>query len=140
MGEREYWRPLGDPKLLRRYERARAADVAAMQWLTDGLFDLFGHTDPPVEQLRHWGLQAVNRFTPVRDWLLELPPRPDAQLERRQEWHYEQAVYREQVQGQPADSARLLWLRPQFHPPLGSPWLWIHPRDPLGLVAAPRPR
>jgi len=32
--------------------------------------------------------------------------RPDAQLERRQEWHYEQAVYREQVQGQPADAAR----------------------------------
>ena len=67
--EREYWRPLGDPKLLRRYERARAADVAAMQWLTDGLFDLFGHTDPRVEQLRHWGLQAVHRFTPVRNWL-----------------------------------------------------------------------
>ncbi len=67
--EREYWRPLGDPKLLRRYERARAADVAAMQWLTDGLFDLFGHTDPRVEQLRHWGFQAVNRFTPVRNWL-----------------------------------------------------------------------
>jgi 2-polyprenyl-6-methoxyphenol hydroxylase-like FAD-dependent oxidoreductase len=67
--EREYWRPLGDLKLLRRYERARAADVAAMQWLTDSLFDLFGHPDPRVEQLRHWGLQAVNRFTPVRNWL-----------------------------------------------------------------------
>lgn len=45
-------------------------------------------------------------LTPVRDWLLELPPRPDALLERRQEWHYEQAVYREQVQGQAADAAR----------------------------------
>jgi len=45
-------------------------------------------------------------LTPVRHWLLELPPRPDTQLERRQEWHYEQAVYREQVQGQPADAAR----------------------------------
>lgn len=44
--------------------------------------------------------------TPVRDWLLELPPRPDAQLQRRQEWHYEQAVYREQVQGEAADAAR----------------------------------
>jgi 2-polyprenyl-6-methoxyphenol hydroxylase-like FAD-dependent oxidoreductase len=67
--EREYWRALGDSKLLRRYERARAADVAALRWLTDGLFDLFGHPDPRVEQLRHWGLQAVNRLTPVRDWL-----------------------------------------------------------------------
>jgi hypothetical protein len=45
-------------------------------------------------------------LTPVRDWILGLPPRPDAQLERRREWHYEQAVYREQVQGQPADAAR----------------------------------
>lgn len=45
-------------------------------------------------------------LTPVRDWLLDLPPRPNAQLKRRQEWHYEQAVYREQVQGQPADAAR----------------------------------
>jgi hypothetical protein len=45
-------------------------------------------------------------LTPVRDWLLHLPPHPDARLERRSEWHYEQAVYREQVQGQPADEAR----------------------------------
>lgn len=45
-------------------------------------------------------------LTSVRDWLLHLPPRPDAQLDRRQEWHYEQAVYREQVLGQSADAAR----------------------------------
>jgi 2-polyprenyl-6-methoxyphenol hydroxylase-like FAD-dependent oxidoreductase len=31
--EREYWRPLGDWRLLRRYERARAADVSAMAWV-----------------------------------------------------------------------------------------------------------
>lgn len=44
--------------------------------------------------------------TPVRDWLLKLPARSDAQLQRRQEWHFEQAVYREQVQGGAADAAR----------------------------------
>ena len=44
--------------------------------------------------------------TPVRDWLLALPSRPDAQLQRRREWHYEQAVYREQAQGECADAAR----------------------------------
>jgi hypothetical protein len=38
--------------------------------------------------------------------LLELPNCPDAQLERRREWHYEQTVYREQVQGQTADAVR----------------------------------
>jgi hypothetical protein len=44
--------------------------------------------------------------TPVRDWLLALPPRPDAQLQRRREWHYEQAVYREQVKGECTNAAR----------------------------------
>ena len=43
----------------------------------------------------------------VREWILALPPRHDAKLELRREWHYEQAVYREQVLGQPADNARL---------------------------------
>ena len=43
---REYWRELDDPKLLRRYERARAADVQAMAWVTDGLFSLFGAFSP----------------------------------------------------------------------------------------------
>ena len=45
-------------------------------------------------------------LTPVRDWLLDLPPRSNALLERRIEWHYEQAVYREQLLGQEADQAR----------------------------------
>jgi hypothetical protein len=44
--------------------------------------------------------------SPVRDWLLDLPARPDAQLQRRREWHYEQVVYREQVQGECPDAAR----------------------------------
>jgi hypothetical protein len=45
-------------------------------------------------------------LTPVRDWILKLPPRQDAQLERRQEWHYEQSVYREQLLGQGIDQIR----------------------------------
>ena len=45
-------------------------------------------------------------LTPVRDWLLDLPPRPDAQLERRSEWHYQQEVYREQVHREVPDQAR----------------------------------
>jgi hypothetical protein len=65
---------------------------------------------PPIQRPLLYSFQGAYApglyLTPVRDWLLELPPRPDAQLERRQEWHYEQAVYREQVQGQPADAVR----------------------------------
>ena len=45
-------------------------------------------------------------LTPVRQWILDLPPRPDALLESRREWHFEQAVYREQVHGQCPDAAR----------------------------------
>ena len=42
----------------------------------------------------------------AREWILALPPRRDAKLEHRKEWHYEQSVYREQVLGQQADQMR----------------------------------
>lgn len=66
---REYWRELGDPRLLRRYERARQADVAAMGWLTDGLFGLFNQTDSRVQALRNWGMGGVDRLGPLKHWL-----------------------------------------------------------------------
>ena len=59
--QREYWRALGDEKLLRRYERARKADVAAMGAVTDGLHGLFAQTDDALAdaaQLGHEGLCA----------------------------------------------------------------------------------
>jgi 2-polyprenyl-6-methoxyphenol hydroxylase-like FAD-dependent oxidoreductase len=67
--EREYWRELGDLKLLRRYERARQAEVSAMGWLTDGLFGLFGQTDSRVQALRNWGMSGVDRLGPLKHWL-----------------------------------------------------------------------
>ena len=67
--EREYWRELGDLRLLRRYERARQAEVSAMSWLTDGLFGLFGQSDSRVQALRNWGLNRVDQFTPLKRWL-----------------------------------------------------------------------
>jgi 2-polyprenyl-6-methoxyphenol hydroxylase-like FAD-dependent oxidoreductase len=66
---REFWRELGDPRLLRRYERARQADVSAMGWLTDGLFGLFNQTDGRVVALRNWGLSGVDRLGPLKHWL-----------------------------------------------------------------------
>jgi 2-polyprenyl-6-methoxyphenol hydroxylase-like FAD-dependent oxidoreductase len=65
---REYWRELDDPKLLRRYERARAADVQAMAWVTDGLFSLFGLADTRVQLLRNRGLTGFDRSGPVKRW------------------------------------------------------------------------
>ncbi|MBA4261950.1 MAG: ubiquinone biosynthesis protein UbiH [Comamonadaceae bacterium] len=67
--EREYWRELGDLKLLRRYERARQADVNAMSWVTDGLFGLFAQTDSRVQALRNWGMTGVDRLGPLKHWL-----------------------------------------------------------------------
>lgn len=66
---REYWRSLGDVKLLRRYERARKAEFTAMGGMTDGLFTLFKHPHPLVQQLRNQGFDVVNRWTPVKAWL-----------------------------------------------------------------------
>ena len=69
--EREYWRPLGDWRLLRRYERARAADVQAMAWVTDGLFALFDHTDGRIQALRNWGIQQFDRSGPLKHWMAQ---------------------------------------------------------------------
>ena len=66
---REYWRSLGDEKLLRRYERSRKADVAAIGAVTDGLHGLFARTDAPWQTLRNWGMNGFSRSGPLKNWL-----------------------------------------------------------------------
>jgi 2-polyprenyl-6-methoxyphenol hydroxylase-like FAD-dependent oxidoreductase len=68
--EREYWRGLGDEKLLRRYERARKADVAAMGAVTDGLHGLFARDDARWQMLRNWGMKGFARSGPLKDWVM----------------------------------------------------------------------
>jgi 2-polyprenyl-6-methoxyphenol hydroxylase-like FAD-dependent oxidoreductase len=68
---REYWRPLGDIKLLRRYERARQADLRAMQWVTDHLYGLFNQADPRLQALRRWGLRGFDRLAPLKRWAMQ---------------------------------------------------------------------
>ena len=65
---REYWRSLGDERLLRRYERARKADVLAMSWATDGLARLFSQQAEPWAWLRNWGMRGFDRSGPVKHW------------------------------------------------------------------------
>jgi 2-polyprenyl-6-methoxyphenol hydroxylase-like FAD-dependent oxidoreductase len=67
--EREPWRSVGDWRLLRRYERARQADIRLMSWLTDGLFGLFAFDDGRVQALRNWGMSGVHRLGPLKHWL-----------------------------------------------------------------------
>lgn len=67
---REYWRGLGDEKLLRRYERSRKADVAAMGAVTDGLHGLFAQNDPRWQALRNWGMKGFARSGPLKEWVM----------------------------------------------------------------------
>ncbi len=69
LAQREYWRDLGDEKLLRRYERARRADVAAMGAVTDGLHGLFAQPDGRWQALRNWGMKGFARSGVLKSWL-----------------------------------------------------------------------
>ena len=69
IGQREYWRALGDERLLRRYERARKADVAVMGAVTDGLHGLFAQTDARWQALRNWGMKGFARSGFLKDWV-----------------------------------------------------------------------
>lgn len=67
--EREYWRGVGDEKLLRRYERARKADALSMGLATDGLQQLFAQTGAPWQGLRNWGMKGFERSGPFKAWV-----------------------------------------------------------------------
>jgi 2-polyprenyl-6-methoxyphenol hydroxylase-like FAD-dependent oxidoreductase len=66
---RESWRGVGDLKLLRRYERARKADVLAMGMTTDGLQRLFAQSGQPWGLLRNWGMTGFNASGPLKRWV-----------------------------------------------------------------------
>ncbi|NQW94096.1 MAG: FAD-dependent monooxygenase [Polaromonas sp.] len=66
---REYWRGLGDEKLLRKYERSRKAEVAAVGAVTDGLQRLFAQKQPALQYLRNWGMSGFAASLPLKNWL-----------------------------------------------------------------------
>ncbi|OVZ56915.1 ubiquinone biosynthesis protein UbiH [Pigmentiphaga sp. NML080357] len=70
LGGREPFRPVDDPRLLRRYERARAEPLLAMRVVTDGLFHLFGAQPAPVAWLRNAGLDLVDRMPLLKRMLV----------------------------------------------------------------------
>ena len=70
LSSREYWRGLGDEKLLRRYERARKADIATIGAVTDGLQSLFAQPATFVQTARNWGMNAVAFNQPLKNWLV----------------------------------------------------------------------
>ncbi len=68
--ERGPQRDCGDFMLLRRYERARKEDVAAVQLTTDGLQKLFSSDTVWVSRLRNRGLELVDRQPLLKNFLV----------------------------------------------------------------------
>jgi 2-polyprenyl-6-methoxyphenol hydroxylase-like FAD-dependent oxidoreductase len=68
---KEFWRPLSDLKMLRRYERARQAEVMAMGLVTDGLQTLFAQSSLPLQKLRNWGMTGFNQLNPLKKWMAQ---------------------------------------------------------------------
>ena len=66
---KEYWRSVGDMKLLRRYERARKLDALALGAVTDGLQQLFARVESPLQALRNWGMQGFERSGGLKRWV-----------------------------------------------------------------------
>jgi 2-polyprenyl-6-methoxyphenol hydroxylase-like FAD-dependent oxidoreductase len=57
---------LGDHALLRRHERARRAEVDAMQFVTDRLEWLFGIEASAAAMVRNSGLRALDAIPPAK--------------------------------------------------------------------------
>jgi 2-polyprenyl-6-methoxyphenol hydroxylase-like FAD-dependent oxidoreductase len=63
---KEYFRGYGDLRLLRRYERARKGDAAALRVATDGLQRLFALDDERARSLRNWGMRSFEALSPLK--------------------------------------------------------------------------
>ena len=66
---RDYWRSVGDPRLLRSYERTRKSGVLPMGWATDGLQQLFAQEAGPWAALRYWGMQTFDNSGQLKAWV-----------------------------------------------------------------------
>ncbi|MEO6293302.1 MAG: FAD-dependent monooxygenase [Burkholderiaceae bacterium] len=73
LGGKDYWRPVGDMRLLRRYERARKLDVLALGTVTDGLQQLFARGSEaekmPWQLLRNVGMQGFEHSGGLKHWV-----------------------------------------------------------------------
>lgn len=61
----------GDYFLLRRYERARKADILAMQLVTDGLQKLFNNRNPALKLVRNLGLSLTGSLPWLKNGLVQ---------------------------------------------------------------------
>ena len=66
---RQFWRNVGDMRLLRPYERARKAEFALIGSTGDALQQIFYPSHPAIQALRNWGLQAFEYSGPLKSWI-----------------------------------------------------------------------
>ena len=71
LAERNPLADIGDCFVLRRYERARKADVLSMQGLTHGLYGAFDSKQALVRMVRNWGLSLPNRHPILKRALMK---------------------------------------------------------------------
>ncbi len=67
---REPQRDPGDLGLLRRYERARAREIRAMDATVHGMVRLFGAAGAPLARLRNTGLNLADRLPVIKNLLI----------------------------------------------------------------------
>lgn len=70
LAAREPLRDPGDARLLRRYERARAEPILAMDAMVDGLYRFFAEKNNFVLRLRNCGLNLTDRLPVVKNLLM----------------------------------------------------------------------
>jgi ubiquinone biosynthesis UbiH/UbiF/VisC/COQ6 family hydroxylase len=70
LARRDEGRDPGDLRLLRRYERARAEPILAMNIAVGGLFTLFGGNSEGVTRLRNAGLNLADRVPVLKNLLI----------------------------------------------------------------------
>ncbi|OYU44610.1 MAG: ubiquinone biosynthesis protein UbiH [Burkholderiales bacterium PBB4] len=68
---RPYWRSVGDPKLLRQYERARKAEFAMLGQANDALQQVLTHAHPALQSLRNWGMNRFDQSGPLKHWVAD---------------------------------------------------------------------
>ncbi len=67
----EYWRSAGDRYFLRRYERARKADMLPTWLACDGLQRLFAHPNSHVQTVRNWGMKSFDGLNALKRWTMQ---------------------------------------------------------------------
>jgi 2-polyprenyl-6-methoxyphenol hydroxylase-like FAD-dependent oxidoreductase len=67
----DYWRHVGDPVFLRRYERARKANMMPTWLACDGLQRLFAHPNATLQLLRNWGMKGFDAIPQLKRWTMQ---------------------------------------------------------------------